>query len=61
MPVDFSVAHKKIHRLKTTFSSQKSQNLIGNKEGRNCSSAPVPVLSVLSESLCYGNKEHMKH
>lgn len=61
MSVDFSVAHNKIHSLKTKFCSLKSQNPIRNKEGRNCSSPPVPVLSVLSESLCYGNKGHMKH
>lgn len=51
MPVDFSVAHNKIYTLKTKYSSLKSQNLIGNKEGRNCSCPPVPVLPVLSESL----------
>lgn len=61
MTVDLSMAHNKIHMLKTKFSNLKRQNPIGNKEGRNCSSAPVPVISVLSESLCYGNKEHMKH
>lgn len=61
MPVDFSVAHNKKHTLKMKLPSPKSQNPIGNKEGRNSSSPPVPVLSLFSESLCCGNKQHMKH